>query len=111
MLFTLIFKSLPRVPLKWSDVTLGAVATSVLFAAGKFLLGVYLGKAGFTTTYGAKGSLILVLVWVYYSAQVLFLGAEFTRAYACRFGSRSAPTSDKPSSWPSRKRILRSLVG
>ena len=92
VLFAVIFKSLPRVPLEWSDVALGAVATSVLFAVGKFLLGVYLGKAGFATTYGAAGSLILVLVWVYYSAQVLFLGAEFTRAYACRFGSRSAPT-------------------
>jgi membrane protein len=98
MLFALIFKALPRVPLKWSDVTLGAVATSVLFAAGKFLLGVYLGKAGFATTYGAAGSLILVLVWVYYSAQVLFLGAEFTRAYACRYGSRSAPKSNHPGS-------------
>ena len=93
ILFAIIFKSLPSLPLEWSDVAFGAVATSVLFAVGKFLLGVYLGKAGFTTTYGAAGSLILVLVWVYYSAQVLFLGAEFTRAYACRFGSRSAPTT------------------
>jgi membrane protein len=93
LLFAFIFKVLPRVPLKWSDVTLGAVATSVLFAAGKFLLGVYLGKAAFATTYGATGSLIFILVWVYYSAQVLFLGAEFTRAYACRCGSMSAPES------------------
>jgi membrane protein len=81
------------VPLHWSDVAIGAVATSLLFAAGKVLLGVYLGKAGFTDTYGAAGSLVIVLVWVYYSAQVLFLGAEFTRAYACRFGSMSAPKS------------------
>ncbi len=95
MLFALIFKALPRAPLKWSDVTLGAVATSVLFAVGKFLLGAYLGMAGFTTTYGAAGSLVVVLVWVYYSAQVLFLGAEFTRAYACRYGSRCPPKSDK----------------
>jgi membrane protein len=58
---------------------------------GKSLLGVYLGKAGFADTYGAAGSLVIVLVWVYYSAQVLFLGAEFTRAYACRFGSLCAP--------------------
>jgi membrane protein len=93
ILFAFIFKVLPSVPLHWSDVAIGAVATSLLFAAGKVLLGVYLGKAGFTDTYGAAGSLVIVLVWVYYSAQVLFLGAEFTRAYACRFGSMSAPKS------------------
>ena len=87
VLFGFIFKVLPRVPLLWGDVTLGAIVTSLLFAVGKFLLGMYLGKAGFTDTYGAAGSLVIVLVWVYYSAQVLFLGAEFTRAYACQFGS------------------------
>lgn len=90
VLFAFIFKVLPGVALHWSDVAIGAVATSLLFAAGKLLLGVYLGNAGFTDTYGAAGSLIVVLVWVYYSAQVLFLGAEFTRAYTCRFGSMSA---------------------
>ena len=66
---------------------MGAVGTAVLFVAGKILLGVYLGKAGFSSTYGAAGSLVVVLVWVYYSAQVLFLGAEFTQVYAQRFGS------------------------
>lgn len=90
VVFAFIFKVLPRVPLHWGDVTMGAVATSLLFTAGKVLLGVYLGKAGFTDTYGAAGSLVIVLVWVYYSAQVLFLGAEFTRAYACRLGSMRA---------------------
>lgn len=90
VLFAFIFKVLPSVPLQWSDVVIGAVATSLLFAAGKLLLGAYLGKAAFTDTYGATGSLIVVLVWVYYSAQVLFLGAEFTRAYACRLGSMCA---------------------
>lgn len=94
VLFAFIFKVLPRVPLHWGDVTIGAVLTSLLFAAGKFLLGMYLGKAGFTDTYGAAGSLVIVLVWVYYSAQVLFLGAEFTRAYACRFGSMCTPQND-----------------
>jgi membrane protein len=86
-LFAFIFKALPGVPVRWGDVSLSAIGTSLLFTAGKILLGVYLGKAGFTDTYGAAGSLVVVLVWVYYSAQVLFLGAEFTRAYACRFGS------------------------
>jgi membrane protein len=96
VLFAFIFKVLPRVPLHWGDVTMGAVGTSLLFAAGKFLLGLYLGKAGFTDTYGAAGSLVVILVWVYYSAQVLFLGAEFTRAYACRFGSLCATKNDHP---------------
>jgi membrane protein len=80
---------------QWSDVGVGAVATSLLFTAGKVLLGVYLGKADFTDTYGAAGSLVIVLVWVYYSAQVLFLGAEFTRAYACRFGSMCVPNTER----------------
>ena len=95
VLFAFIFKVLPSIPLHWGDVTIGAVITSVLFTAGKFLLGVYLGKASFTDTYGAAGSLVIVLVWVYYSAQVLFLGAEFTRVYACRFGSMCAPRNDR----------------
>lgn len=98
LLFALIFKVLPRVPLRWGDVTLGAIVTSLLFAAGKLLLGVYLGKAGFADTYGAASSLVIVLVWVYYSAQVLFLGAEFTRAYACRFGSLGELKKDHLSS-------------
>jgi len=68
VLFAFIFKVLPSVPLHWGDVTMGAVGTSLLFAAGKFLLGLYLGKAGFTNTYGAAGSLVAILVWVYYSA-------------------------------------------
>jgi membrane protein len=91
VLFAFIFKVLPSVPVQWGDVGVGAVATSLLFTVGKVLLGVYLGKAGFSDTYGAAGSLAIVLVWVYYSAQVLFLGAEFTRAYAFRFGSMRAP--------------------
>jgi len=89
-LFAFIFKVLPRVQLQWGDVGMGAVVTSLLFVAGKLLLGLYLGRASFADTYGAAGSLVIVLVWVYYSAQVLFLGAEFTRAYACRFGSMRA---------------------
>ncbi len=87
VLFGFIFKVLPDVSLEWGDVLIGAVLTSSLFTAGKFLLGVYLGKAGFMDTYGAAASLVILLVWVYYSAQVLFFGAEFTRAYALRFGS------------------------
>jgi membrane protein len=87
VLFAIIFKVLPNVSLEWGDVIIGAVLTSFLFTVGKFLLGVYLGKAGFVDTYGAADSLVILLVWVYYSAQVLFFGAEFTRTYTCRFGS------------------------
>jgi membrane protein len=87
VLFAFIFKVLPNVSLEWGDVIIGAVLTSLLFTAGKSVLEVYLRKAGFADTYGAAGSLVILLVWVYYSAQVLFFGAEFTRAYACRFGS------------------------
>ncbi|QOY87394.1 YihY/virulence factor BrkB family protein [Paludibaculum fermentans] len=86
-LLAFIFKVLPNVQLEWSDVAVGAVLTSLLFAAGRFLLSVYLTKAGFKDSYGAAGSLVVLLVWVYYSAQVLYLGAEFTRAYARRYGS------------------------
>lgn len=98
VLFAFIFKVLPQVTVQWGDVRVSAVATSLLFTAGKVLLGVYLGKAGFTDTYGAAGSLVIILVWVYYSAQVLFLGAEFTRAYACRFGSMRASGNEDPGS-------------
>ncbi len=86
-LLAFIFKVLPNVRLEWSDVAVGALLTSLLFAAGRFLLGVYLTQAGFKDSYGAAGSLVVLLVWVYYSAQVLYLGAEFTRAYARRYGS------------------------
>jgi len=89
VLFALIFKLMPNVSLEWSDVTIGAIFTSLLFTAGKILLGLYLGGAGFTDTYGAAGSLVVLLVWVYYSAQVFLFGAEFTRAYTNRFGSKS----------------------
>jgi membrane protein len=89
VLFALIFKLMPNVSLEWGDVAIGAIFTSVLFTAGKLLLGLYLDGAGFTDTYGAAGSLVVLLVWVYYSAQVLLFGAEFTRAYTHRFGSRS----------------------
>ena len=87
LLFASIFRFLPAVRLKWRDVAAGALVTSILFTAGKFFLGVYLTEAGFAEKYGAAGSLVVLLVWVYYSAQVVFLGAEFTRVYAMRFGS------------------------
>lgn len=91
MLFALIFKYLPDVKIAWKDVWLGAVATAVLFTAGKFLFGLYLGRGTIGSTYGAAGAVIVVLLWAYYSSQILFLGAEFTQAYAKSFGSRIEP--------------------
>ena len=86
-LFAALYKTLPDVKLLWRDVLVGASVTSLLFAIGKQLIGLYLGKASFTSTYGAAGSLVVLLVWVYYSAQVFFFGAEFTKAYTRTFGS------------------------
>lgn len=87
-LFAAIYKFLPDVRLKWSDVIVGAGFTSLLFTIGKQAIGFYLGKASFGSTYGAAGSLVIVLVWVYYSAQLFFLGAEFTKIYTEMYGSR-----------------------
>ena len=87
-LFALVYKVLPAVELAWRDVWLGAACTAILFTAGKSLIGIYLGRAGATSVYGAAGSLVLVLLWIYYSAQILLLGAEFTEVYSRRWGSR-----------------------
>ena len=93
VLFALIFKVLPDVKIAWRDVWIGAVVTSLLFTAGKFLLGWYLGRSTTITAYGAAGSIVLILLWVYYSAQILFFGAEITKVYANRFGARLRPAS------------------
>jgi len=90
-LFTLIFKVIPDVKIAWSDVALGAAITAVLFSIGRFLLSLYLANASPANAFGAAGSLVLLLIWVYYSAQILFLGAEFTQVYARRYGSRIQP--------------------
>lgn len=86
--FGFMFKYLPDVNIEWRDVFLGALFTSVLFAIGKFAIGLYLGKASLGSSYGAAGSLVVLLVWVYYSSQILFFGAEFTQVYAETHGSR-----------------------
>ena len=92
LLFAMIFKLIPDAKIAWSDVWIGAGLTALLFTLGKFLLGLYLGRSGVTSTYGAAGSFVALLVWVYYSAQLVFFGAEFTKAYANRFGSRIVPS-------------------
>ena len=88
LLFALMYKMLPRVQIAWRDVWVGAAVTSLLFAVGKFLIGMYIGKTGVASSYGAAGALVVLLVWVYYSSQVFLIGAEFTRAYAESHGSR-----------------------
>jgi membrane protein len=90
ILFALLYKVIPEVQIEWRDVWIGAAVTSVLFSIGKLLIGLYIGKAGVGSAYGAAGSLVAFLIWVYYSAQVFFLGAEFTRAFSEHHGSRAA---------------------
>jgi len=94
LLFALIYKVLPDVEISWSDVWIGAAITSLLFTIGKLLIGLYLGRGSVGSAYGAAGSLIVILIWVYYSAQILFFGAEFTQVYADAFGSRIKPSTD-----------------
>ncbi len=89
--FGLIFKLLPDVRVAWRDVWLGAAVTSLFFTGGKFLIGLYLGKSAVTSAYGAAGSLVIIVVWVYYSSQILLFGAEFTKVWATRRGSRFVP--------------------
>ena len=87
-LFAMIYKILPRTRIAWSDVWVGAAVTSMLFWIGKYVIGLYLGHASVASSFGAAGTLVVLIVWVYYSAQIFFLGAEFTREYALRHGSR-----------------------
>jgi membrane protein len=86
-LFGTIYKLLPRIKLSWHDVTIGALGTAAMFTLGKFLIGLYIGNSGAASSFGAAGSLIALLLWVYYSAQIFFLGAEFARQYALQLGS------------------------
>ncbi|MBI4692536.1 MAG: YihY/virulence factor BrkB family protein [Gammaproteobacteria bacterium] len=87
-LFAVIYKLLPRVRVAWHDVWIGALFTALLFALGKAAIGAYLGRSGIANGFGAAGSLVVIMVWVYYSAQLFLFGAEFTRVYAERHGSR-----------------------
>jgi membrane protein len=91
VLFAMIYKYLPDVRIKWDDVFIGATITAALFSTGKFLIGLYLGRTAIGSTYGAAGSFVVLLIWIYYSALICFLGAEFTQVYARRYGSRIRP--------------------
>jgi len=102
LLFALLFKFVPARAISWRDVWVGAIGTAILFTVGKMLLGLYLGKASVGSAYGAAGSLVAVIVWVYYSAQIFFFGAEFTRVYADQGATAAAqrasvrPAPSKP---------------
>jgi len=92
LLFALIYKLLPDATIAWRDVWVGALVTAVLFSVGKYLIGLYLGQSSTTSAFGAAGSLVIILIWVYYSAQILLFGAEFTRVYANHCGDRVVPS-------------------
>lgn len=94
LLFAMIYKVLPDVKIAWRDVWVGAAITALLFTIGKFLIGIYLGNSSISSTYGAAGSFAVILVWIFYSAQILLFGAEFTQVYAKRYGSQIIPDKD-----------------
>lgn len=93
LLFAMMFKWLPDTDIAWGDVWFGAVVTAVLFEAGKLLIGLYIARQGLESTYGAASSIVVVLIWVYYNAQIVLAGAEFTRVYAEHYGSKQ-PASE-----------------
>ena len=93
-LFAAIYKVLPDKPIAWRDVAIGAIATTGLFEGGKYLIALYIGQSNVASSYGAAGALIVLLLWIYYSAQIFLLGAEFTRAFATRYGSHAGSSLD-----------------
>jgi len=94
LLFAMVYKILPDARIAWGAVWIGAAVTAFLFTAGKYLIGLYLGSSSITSPFGAAGSLVVVLLWIYYSTQIFLFGAEFTRIYADRFGSQVQPTEN-----------------
>ena len=101
LVFAVIYKFMPRASIRWHDVWIGAAVTSLLFTLGKFLIGLYLGKSDVASSFGAFGSLALMMIWVYYSGQIFLFGAEFTWVYANKFGSRQAHQQPQPTAQPS----------
>ena len=98
LLFAMIYKFVPDVEIQWKDVWIGAALTSILFTIGKFLIGLYLGTSSVASAYGAAGSLITILLWVFYSSLIFLCGAEFTQGYASTFGSGVVPAPHAESS-------------
>lgn len=104
VLFALIYKFLPDADIAWRDVWMGAFVTAVFFSLGKTAIGLYLGNSAIASSFGAAGSLVLLLVWIYYSAQILFFGAEFTQVYANKYGSKIIPEDKEATAQPESKR-------
>ena len=96
LLFALLFRYVPDEHVTWKDVWIGASATAILFDLGKFLIGFYIGETSIGSMFGAAGSVVVILAWVYYSSQLVFLGAEFTHVYAKRHGSKSIAAEERP---------------
>lgn len=94
VMFSLMFKYMPDVKIGWRDVWIGGALTALLFIVGKFALGMYLGRSSVSSAYGAAGSLVILLLWIYYSAQIFLFGAEFTQVYANRFGQKLEPSEN-----------------
>jgi len=111
VLFAMIFKILPDVNVPWRDVWMGAALTALLFTFGKSLLGVYLGRNSAVTAYGAAGSLVLLLLWVYYSSQILFLGAEFTKVFSFHYGTQPEPKAHAQWIKPTKAALPRRTPG
>jgi membrane protein len=109
--FALIYKIMPRVRIRWLDVWIGAAVTALLFTIGKLLIGLFIGKSGVTSVFGAAASLAVVLIWVYYSAQIFLLGAEFTWVYAHTFGSLKEQPMAPAQSVPSRAQTAEGAAG
>lgn len=107
VMFAMLYKFMPRVKIHWQDVWAGATVTALLFTVGKLLIGIYIGKSAVSSGFGAAGSLVVVLVWVYYSAQIFLLGAEFTWVYARAHGSRKESAQ---SEMPSASRLDRTEI-
>ena len=103
VLFALMFKFLPDAEIAWRDVWFGAFVTAILFSIGKTAIGIYLGNSAVASTFGAAGSLILLLLWIYYSAQILFFGAEFTQVYGNKYGSAIVPQGEEKIAQPEAK--------
>jgi membrane protein len=95
LMFAAIYKVLPDKPIAWRDVAIGAVVTALLFEVGKYLIALYIGQSDVAANYGAAGALVVLLLWIYYTAQIFLLGAEFTHAFARRYGSHRATTGDR----------------
>lgn len=107
-LFAVIYKMLPDTPLSWSDVLIGSFFTAGLFILGKYLIGIYLGNSAVSSSFGAAGSIIALLLWVYYSAQIFFLGSEFTKQYALHLGSLR-PNAKKINRLETNRKLLNSI--